>query len=176
MIEGCGLDIDEHNDAPSLLAAVKERNIDLEHEAPASLGRGNLIDLIYKRTARPNIVIPTFLTEHPIDLSPLARKNDERPGISDRFQLLMGGLELVNGYTELADPVDQLERFEEQAALRGKGDKEAMAPEYEFVEALGYSMPPASGWGMGLERFHMLITDSENIRDVVFFPMMRPDE
>jgi lysyl-tRNA synthetase class 2 len=176
VLEGCGIDIDEHDDAPSLLAAVQERNIDLEHEAPGALGRGNLIDLIYKRTARPDIVSPTFLTEHPIDLSPLARKNDDRPEISDRFQLLMGGMELVNGYTELADPVDQLSRFQEQAALRGKGDKEAMAPEYEFVEALGYSMPPASGWGMGLERFHMLITDSDNIRDVVFFPMMRPEE
>ncbi|MHC4943051.1 MAG: lysine--tRNA ligase [Planctomycetota bacterium] len=176
VLEGCGLDIEEYPEAEGLLSAVKERKIDLEHDDPASLGRGNLIDLLYKRTARPKLTDPTYLIEHPIDLSPLARKNEERPGVSDRFQLLVGGLELVNGYTELADPVDQLKRFEEQAALRGKGDEEAMAPEFEFVEALGYSMPPASGWGMGLERFHMLITDSENIRDVVLFPLMRPEE
>jgi lysyl-tRNA synthetase class 2 len=174
--EACGLDIDAYPEAADLLAAIQEKKIDLEHENPSSLGRGNLIDLLYKRTARPKLTDPTFLIEHPVDLSPLARKNDERPEVSDRFQLLVGGLELVNGYTELADPVDQLKRFEEQAALRGKGDKEAMAPEFEFVEALAYSMPPASGWGMGLERFHMLITDSENIRDVVLFPLMRPEE
>jgi len=173
--QGCGIDIDEYPTADELLAAIKKEKIDLEHEKPETLGRGNLIDILYKRVSRPSIINPTFLVEHPIDLSPLARKNDESPEVSDRFQLLIGGLELVNGYTELADPVDQQKRFEEQAALRGKGDKEAMAPEYDFVEALGYSMPPASGWGMSIERFNMVLTNSENLRDVVFFPLMRPE-
>jgi lysyl-tRNA synthetase class 2 len=175
VLEGCGLDIEEYPDPRQLLEAIRERSIELDHPNPETLGRGNLIDLLYKRVSRPKLLKPTFLIEHPIDLSPLARHNDERAGVSDRFQLLMGGLELVNGYTELADPLDQQKRFEEQAALRGKGDEEAMAPEYDFVEALGYSMPPASGWGMGLERFLMFLTDSDNIRDVVLFPLMRPE-
>ncbi|MBU0755013.1 MAG: lysine--tRNA ligase, partial [Planctomycetes bacterium] len=175
VLEGCGLDIDDYPTAAELLAAVREKSIDLDHPDPGSLGRGNLIDLLYKRVSRPNLLDPTFLTEHPIELSPLARRNEERPEVTDRFQLLIGGMELVNGYTELADPEDQQSRFEEQQALRRGGDAEAMAPEKEFVEALGYGMPPASGWGMSIERFHMLLTNSDNIRDVVLFPLMRPE-
>ncbi|MFH1998588.1 MAG: lysine--tRNA ligase [Planctomycetota bacterium] len=175
VLDGCGIDIDKYSTAPELFSAIREKSIDLEHPDLKSLGRGNLIDLLYKRVARPKLLAPTFLTEHPIDLSPLARRNSERPEVSDRFQLLIGGMELVNGYTELADPVDQQERFEEQLSLRDKGDVEALAPEYDFVEALGYGMPPASGWGMSIERFHMLITDSDNIKDVVLFPLMRPE-
>jgi lysyl-tRNA synthetase class 2 len=173
--KSCDLDINDYPEAPELLAAIKEKSIDLDHPEPATLGRGNLIDLLYKRTARDKIIEPTFLIEHPVDLSPLARKNDENPEVTDRFQLVIAGSELVNGYTELADPIDQQQRFEEQAALRGKGDKEAMAPEADFVEALGYGMPPASGWGLGLERFHMFLTNVENIRDVILFPLMRPE-
>ncbi len=172
---GCGLDIDDYPDAAGLLGAVKERGIDLEHESPEKLGRGNLIDLLYKRTSRPKLSKPVFLVEHPLDLSPLAKRNEKRPDVTDRFQLVIGGLELINGYTELADPADQQERFEEQHALRSGGDAEAMAPEHDFVEALGYGMPPASGWGMSIERLHMVFTDSENIRDVVLFPLMRPE-
>ena len=109
------------------------------------------------------------------DRSPLARRSDERPEVVDRFQIIMGGIELVNGYTELADPVDQQERFLQQQSLRESGDQEAMAPEFDFVEALAYGMPPASGWGMSIERFHMLLCGTDNIRDVVLFPLMRPE-
>jgi len=172
----CGIDIDDHESADSLLSAVREKKIDLDVEAPEKLGRGNLIDLLYKRVSRPKINAPTFLIEHPVDVSPLARRNEERPHVVDRYQILMGGVELVNGYTELSDPLDQQERFVEQQALRDKGDAEAMAPEFDFVEALGYGMPPASGWGMSVERFHMLLCGTDNIRDVVFFPLMRPEQ
>jgi len=172
----CGIDIDDHDSAESLLSAVREKKIDLDVEAPEKLGRGNLIDLLYKRVSRPKINAPTFLIEHPVDVSPLARRNEERPNVVDRYQILMGGTELVNGYTELSDPLDQQERFIQQQELREKGDAEAMAPEYDFVEALGYGMPPASGWGMSVERFHMLLCGTDNIRDVVFFPLMRPEQ
>ena len=172
----CGVDIDEHDDAAGLLAAIGAKRIDLEMEKPELLGRGNLIDLLYKRVSRPKIVAPTFLIEHPADVSPLARSNEERPGVVDRYQIIMGGIELVNGYSELSDPLDQQGRFIQQQALRDGGDAEAMAPEFDFVEALGYGMPPASGWGMSVERFHMLLCNTDNIRDVVFFPLMRPEQ
>jgi len=179
----CGIDIEAHADAASLLAEIRDKSLDLAGESGEGkqkidlsvLGRGNLIDLLYKRVSRPKLIAPTFLIEHPADVSPLARRNEERPHVVDRYQIVMNGIELVNGYTELADPVDQLERFEQQQALRNKGDAEAMAPEYDFVEALAYSMPPASGWGMSVERFHMLLCGVDNIRDVVFFPLMRPE-
>ncbi len=170
-----GIDIDEHDEAGSLLAAIKEKKIDLETESPEKLGRGTLVDLLYKRVSRPRIVHPTFLTEHTADLSPLARRNEENPRVVDRFQIIMDGVELVNGYTELADPEDQQERFIRQKELRDSGDAEAMAPEFDFVEALAYGMPPASGWGMSVERFHMILCGTDNVRDVVFFPLMRPE-
>lgn len=173
--EACGIDIDDHDTAAGLLDAIKSARIDLETDEPEKLGRGNLVDLLYKRTARPGIVAPTFLIEHPADVSPLAKCNEERPGVVDRYQIIMNGIELVNGYSELSDPVDQQERFVQQQALREGGDAEAMAPEFDFVEALGYGMPPASGWGMSIERFHMLLCDVDNIRDVVFFPLLRPE-
>jgi len=172
----CGIDIEEHENAGSLLEAIRGKGIDLETEEPERLGRGNLVDLLYKRVSRPKIVAPTFLVEHPADVSPLARRNRERPGVVDRFQVIMGGIELVNGYSELSDPLDQQKRFMQQQALRAEGDAEAMAPEFDFVEALGYGMPPASGWGMSIERFHMLLCGADNIRDVVFFPLMRPEQ
>ena len=176
ILRDCGIDIEEHEDAATLLEAIRARKIDLETEEPERLGRGNLVDLLYKRVSRPGIVAPTFLVEHPADVSPLARRNEERPGVVDRFQIIMGGIELVNGYSELSDPLDQQERFLRQQALRAEGDAEAMAPEFDFVEALGYGMPPASGWGMSIERFHMLLCGTDNIRDVVFFPLMRPEQ
>jgi len=177
ILRDSGIDIDEHKEPASLLEAIRAKGVNLERppEEVAALGRGNLIDLLYKRVSRPKIIAPSFLVEHPADVSPLARRNEERPDVVDRFQIIMGGIELVNGYTELADPVDQQERFVQQQVLRESGDEEAMAPEFDFVEALAYGMPPASGWGMSIERFHMLLCGTDNIRDVVFFPLMRPE-
>lgn len=172
VLEDSGIDFAEH-DAESLLAAIREANIDLEHDAPETLGRGNLIDLLYKRVTRPHLIGPLFLTGHPKDVSPLARSNSDNPSQVDRFQTIIGGAELINGYSELADPMVQWERFQEQAAVEAKGDSDAVSAEDDFVEALMYGMPPASGWGLGIERLNMIITNSENIRDVVFFPLMR---
>ncbi len=120
------------------------------------------------------MIQPTFLVAHPKDVSPLARGNDENPAIVDRFQLVVDGSEIINAYSELADPIDQAERLKAQASLREGGDDEAMEMENDFVTALEYGMPPTSGWGMGLDRFCALLTAAPSVRDVVLFPLMRP--
>lgn len=169
------IDINNFDTAASLLAEIKSKKIDLENPSPEKINKGPLIDLLYKRTARSNIFNPTFLVNHPIEISPLARSNDENPSITDRFQVLIGGLELINGYSELADPLEQEKRLLEQQDFNDAGDDEAMHVDYNFIEALSIGMPPTSGWGMSIERFFLMLTDSKNIRDVVLFPLMRED-
>lgn len=120
------------------------------------------------------MVSPVYLTEHPIDLSPLARTNDDNPQITDRFQLVVNGAEIVNGYSELVNPVEQERRLLEQAKLKEAGDEEAMDMDYDYIGAMEYGMPPISGWGMGIDRIVQLLTNSENIKDVVMFPLMKP--
>ncbi|MBP9850804.1 MAG: hypothetical protein KBC47_03880, partial [Candidatus Peribacteraceae bacterium] len=127
------------------------------------------------KVSRPKIVSPVFITKHPLDLSPLARRNDENPDITDRFQLVVGGWEIVNAYSELVDPVDQAERFIAQSTAKDGGDADAHGKDDEFVEALEYGCPPCSGWGMGIDRIVALLTAQENLRDVVLFPMMKPE-
>lgn len=173
ILEKCGIDIDTHKDANELRRVIKEKGIDLDSPDFDNLGRGNLIDLLYKRRCRPEIIEPAFLVGHPVELSPLARKSDTDKLVSDRFQIIIEGMELINGYSELADALEQEASFKEQARLIEAGDKEAMRGESDFVEALAYGMPPTSGWGMGLERFHKILTESDNLRDVIFFPLMR---
>jgi lysyl-tRNA synthetase class 2 len=168
-----GIDFEEHATAESLRKAIKAKKIELEVDI-GTLGRGNLIDQLYKKVSRPTIVAPTFITEHPIDLSPLARRNDKNPAITDRFQLVVGGWEIVNAYSELVDPVDQAQRFRDQATAKDAGDAEAHGKDDEFVEALEYGCPPCSGWGMGIDRIVTLLTAQENLRDVVLFPLMKP--
>jgi lysyl-tRNA synthetase class 2 len=123
ILKDTGIDIEKHQEAPSLLKAIKEKRINLEEEDPEKLGRGNLIDLLYKRVSRPKIVQPSFLVEHPISLSPLARANDTNPELTDRFQLVVNGVELINAYSELVDPVEQMKRLEEQAAAHAALEK-----------------------------------------------------
>ena len=137
-------------------------------------GYGNLIDQLYKKIARPNVVDPIFLTEHPISLSPLARANDDNPEITDRFQLVINGAEIINAYSELVDPIEQERRLLEQAKLKANGDEEAMPMDYDYIDAMEYGMPPISGWGMGIDRIVQLLTSSDNIKDVVMFPLMKP--
>lgn len=170
----CGIDIDTCESADALRSAMKAKKIALDVDI-AKLGRGNLIDQLYKKVSRPNIVRPTFVTKHPLDLSPLARKNDDNPTVTDRFQLVVGGWEIVNAYSELIDPVDQAQRFEDQSKAKEGGDADAHAKDDEFVEALSYGCPPCSGWGMGIDRIVTLLTAQENLRDVVLFPIMKPD-
>jgi len=169
-----GIDYEKHETADALRKEMKVKKIQIDADI-SKLARGNLIDQLYKKVSRPKIIAPTFITEHPIDLSPLARRNDERPDVTDRFQLVVGGWEIVNAYSELVDPVDQAERFRAQAAAKKEGDTEAHDSDDEFVKALEYGCPPCSGWGMGIDRMVALLTAQENLRDVVLFPIMKPE-
>jgi lysyl-tRNA synthetase, class II len=171
ILEYSGIDIDEHKDADSLRKAIFAKKVDLDNP---DAGRGSLIDQIYKRTARPNLIQPTFIVGHPVDLSPLARRSDTNPDAVDRFQLVVDTWEVINAYSELVDPLDQRRRFEEQAELRSKGDDEAMPVDEDYLTAMEFGMPPISGWGMGIDRFVALLTDAPNLRDVVWFPLMKP--
>ena len=171
------IDIKVCNTKESLLNKIKEDKIEIDSETPLeNLGYGNLVDQLYKKVARPNVIGPIYLTEHPIDLSPLARANDDDKTITDRFQLVINGAEIINAYSELVDPIDQEQRLLKQAALKANGDEEAMPMDYDYIEAMEYGMPPISGWGMGLDRLIQLLTSSENIKDVVMFPLMRPKD
>ena len=174
ILKDCGIDIDKFETAESLLAEIKAKGIKLEADNLEQLGRGNLIDTLYKKVSRPNIINPTYLIEHPIDLSPLARSNDENPKLTDRFQLVVNGQEIINGYSELVDCDEQERRFIEQAELKANGDEEAMSIDTEYIRAMQYGMPPISGWGLGIDRFLQFLTNSDNIRDVVLYPLMKP--
>ena len=174
ILKDCGIDIDKFETAESLLAEIKAKGITLEADNLEQLGRGNLIDTLYKKVSRPNIINPTYLIEHPIDLSPLARSNDENPKLTDRFQLVVNGQEIINGYSELVDCDEQERRFIEQAELKANGDEEAMSIDTEYIRAMQYGMPPISGWGLGIDRFLQFLTNSDNIRDVVLYPLMKP--
>ena len=122
------------------------------------------------------MIEPVFLTEHPIALSPLARANDENKEITDRFQLVINGAEIINGYSELVDPQEQERRLEEQARLKSDGDEEAMMMDMDYIEAMEVGMPPISGWGIGIDRVVQVLTDTPNIKDNVLFPLMRPED
>ncbi len=173
LIKDCGIDINKFPTAADLLAEIKNKGIKLEEENIENLGRGNLIDTLYKKVSRPYIIRPTFLTGHPIDLSPLARSNDEDPSLTDRFQLIVNGQEIINGYSELVDSEEQEKRFIEQNELKDNGDEEAMSIDHEYIKAMEYGMPPISGWGLGIDRFLQFLTSSYNIRDVVLYPLLK---
>ena len=174
ILERLDMDIHKDNTKAALLARCREKNIGLEEIDVDSLGWGVLVDAVYKKTCRPAIVSPVFLTSHPKELSPLARANDDNPAITDRFQLVVAGMEICNAYSELVDPIDQRERLLEQQRLRDSGDEEAMLSDEDYVHCMEYGMPPISGWGMGIDRFVALITNEENIKNTVYFPLMRP--
>ena len=174
ILKDCGIDIDKFETAKDLLAEIRNKNINLEAENIEELGRGNLIDQLYKKVSRPSIIEPTYLIKHPIDLSPLARSNDENPNLTDRFQLVVNGQEIINGYSELVDAREQERRLIEQSKLKDQGDEEAMSIDHEYIRAMEYGMPPISGWGLGVDRFLQFLTNSQNIRDVVLYPLMRP--
>lgn len=170
------IDINEYNTKEKLLKKIKEDSIELDSETPIEdLGYGNLVDYLYKKVSRPHMVGPVYLTEHPMSLSPLARRNDDNKEITDRFQLVINGSEIINGYSELVDPIEQEKRLIEQANLKANGDEEAMDMDRDYIDAMEYGMPPISGWGMGIDRIIQLLTNSENIKDVVMYPLMRPN-
>ncbi len=145
-------------------------------EVSPEMGVGKLIDAIFGEFCEPKLIQPTFIIDYPVEMSPLTKRCRYDSRLTERFELFVNGKELANAYTELNDPVDQLERFEEQAALKSKGDDEAMYIDYDFVRALEYGMPPTSGIGLGIDRLTMFMTGAESIQDVLFFPMMRPEK
>jgi len=148
----------------------------LHIEVDASMGKGKLIDEIFGEKCEHHYIQPTFIIDYPIEMSPLTKKHRSKPGLVERFELMINGKELANAYTELNDPIDQLARFEEQLKLMERGDDEAMFIDYDFLRALEYGMPPTSGIGIGIDRLAMLMTNQESIQDVLFFPQMRPEK
>ncbi len=145
----------------------------LKQQVKDVFGVGKLQTIIFEETAEHQLRQPTFITEYPAETSPLARRSDDNPEITDRFELFIGGRELANGFSELNDPADQAERFRGQVAEKDAGDDEAMHFDEEYIEALSYGLPPTAGEGIGIDRLVMLLTDSASIRDVILFPHMR---
>ena len=148
----------------------------LHIEVDASMGKGKLIDEIFGEKCEANYIQPTFITDYPIEMSPLCKKHRSIDGLVERFELMVNGKEIANAYSELNDPIDQRARFEEQVKLMERGDDEAMFIDYDFLRALEYGMPPTSGMGIGMDRLVMLMTGQTSIQDVLFFPQMRPEK
>ena len=157
-------------------AEIREICHKLNMEIDETMGKGKLIDEIFGEFCEGHYIQPTFITDYPIEMSPLTKKHRSNPELTERFELMANGKELCNAYSELNDPIDQLERFKDQLKLSEKGDDEAMFIDMDFVRALEYGMPPTSGMGIGMDRLVMLLTGQEAIQEVLFFPQMRPDK
>jgi lysyl-tRNA synthetase class 2 len=149
---------------------------DLGVEVDDSMGKGKLIDEIFGEKCEANYVQPTFITDYPVEMSPLTKKHRSKEGLVERFELMICGKEIANAYSELNDPIEQRERFEEQMRLADRGDDEAMMIDQDFLRALEYGMPPTSGMGIGMDRLAMMLTDQHSIQDILFFPQMRPEK
>ena len=166
-----GIDI-SNMDENALRDVCKQLDID----ADETMGKGKLIDEIFGEKCEGNYIQPTFITDYPIEMSPLCKRHRSNPELTERFELMVNGKELCNAYSELNDPIDQLGRFQEQLRLSEKGDDEAMFIDMDFVRALEYGMPPTSGMGIGMDRLVMLMTGQTTIQEVLFFPQMRPEK
>lgn len=166
--EYTGIDISEMDEAQLTETARK-----LDVEIDATMGKGKLVDEIFGATVESKLIQPTFITDYPIEMSPLAKKHRSKPGLVERFEAMCNGKELCNAFSELNDPIDQRERFEQQLLLGKRGDEEAMLLDEDFLRALEFGMPPTAGLGIGIDRLTMIMTNSTSIQDVLFFPQMR---
>tara|TARA_B100000524_G_scaffold109228_1_gene52913 strand:+ start:4720 stop:6423 length:1704 start_codon:yes stop_codon:yes gene_type:complete len=169
--ENTGIDISKMDENE-----LRETCKTLSVETDPSMGKGKLIDEIFGEKCEHLYIQPTFITDYPVEMSPLCKKHRDNPELTERFELMVNGKELANAYTELNDPIDQKERFEEQVRLAEKGDDEAMFIDQDFVKSLEYGMPPTSGMGIGIDRLCMFLTNNSSIQEVLFFPQMRPEK
>ena len=169
--EHTGIDINGMNEE-QLFEVCKKLNVEVDD----TMGKGKLIDEIFGAKCEGNYIQPTFITDYPREMSPLCKRHRTNPELTERFELMVNGKELANAYSELNDPIDQLERFQEQLKLSEKGDDEAMFIDLDFVRSLEYGMPPTSGMGIGMDRLVMLMTGQEAIQEVLFFPQMKPEK
>lgn len=168
--ENTGIDVSEMDEA-----ALRDVCHQLHIHVEASMGKGKLVDEIFGETCEGKYIQPTFIIDYPVEMSPLTKKHRSKPGLVERFELMVNGKEMANAYSELNDPLEQRERFEEQAKLMERGDDEAMFIDYDFLRALEYGMPPTSGIGFGIDRWCMVLTNQPSIQDVLLFPQMRPE-
>jgi len=166
-----GMDVSEMDETQ-----MRETAKSVGVEVNDSMGRGKLIDEIFGETCEHQLIQPTFITDYPVEMSPLAKKHRSKPGLVERFEGICNGKEICNAYSELNDPIDQRERFEEQLLLAKRGDDEAMMTDEDFLKAIEYGMPPTSGLGIGIDRLSMIMTNSHSIQDVLFFPQMKQEK
>lgn len=170
----CGIDVRAVSDRDALIAEIKAKGIRLEDID--SMNWANIVDTLFKKVSRPKLIQPCFLIKYPAEMAPLARRNREDPRFVDLFQFVVAGVELVKAYSELVDPVDQRERFEEQAKAREGGDEETMPMDEDFLLAMEHGFPPISGVGIGIDRLVTILCGCENIKDAVLFPLLRPEQ
>jgi lysyl-tRNA synthetase, class II len=169
--EYTNIDVSRMNEE-QLRSVCKQLHISVDN----TMGKGKLIDTIFGEKCEKNYIQPTFIIDYPVEMSPLTKKHRDKQGLVERFELMINGKEIANAYSELNDPIDQRERFEEQVKLSERGDDEAMFIDYDFLRALEYGMPPTSGIGFGIDRLCMLLTNQASIQDVLLFPQMRPEK